>query len=685
MDILNSKDTIEIPEQKGEEVVVETNPFDLEQDEKELADLIDRKISDSQIFYENTLKLKTRRERNKKYWLGKQIDNDKLHSWTEGYVDNLIYQNLETRISLAVNKIPDIIVTATNNELEKIENAKNLTKALKIKLHRDMSRRVIKRGIRDNHLSFVGVVKCWWDDSVENGDYTFENINPNNIIFDHTATYPEDGFTADRMEYICEYKEEPLSLILSKFPEKKEELLKELAILDKDNQKRPTKLKYQEVWYTWYDESGKVYEAVCWKYKKIILKKMKNPYYDWEGYKEEEKTVYFNHFNKPRKPYIFFTYQNLGDHPIDDTTAVEQSLDLQDSVNKRGRQITTIADRAIPKLAVAGAYLQKDDVESITNDPDEVIWIKGAENINQAIMQIPAQMPSPMLLQMLQNDRSQIDSKFNTHATTRGERVPNESGIARTITREGDLATSDDIVAMVVERVFYEMCNWAVQMMKTQYDETHYIKDTGKDGEMIYLEMSRDTIDDGILVNVKGSTVDKAVLRDNSLTMAQYNQIDPLSLAEDLDLSNPKERTRRLIAFQSQDFQGYSDIAGLGQTVIPSAPETPQPQGNGAEIPPTTPPMEGMPGGVPAVPPVSPEMMGQVAPETPTPSQVQALEDIKMLASGQDVTPPPNVDQPYIQVFIELVQTPEFEQLPQEIQSNIELYVQKLKQLMGVS
>ena len=35
--------------------------------------------------------------------------------------------------------------------------------------------------------------------------------------------------------------------------------------------------------------------------------------------------------------------------------------------------------------------------------------------------------------------------------------------------------------------------------------------------------------------------------------------------------------------------------------------------------------------------------------------------------------------------FIELVQTPEFEQLPQEIQSNIELYVQKLKQLMGVS
>ena len=91
---------------------------------------------------------------------------------------------------------------------------------------------------------------------------------------------------------------------------------------------------------------------MVWKYQKLVLGKMKNPYWDWKGEKrlfkfddlgvkaepnEEEirqslfgdidlgqETIFHNHFSDPRKPYIFLNYDLWGDHPLDETTRIEQ-------------------------------------------------------------------------------------------------------------------------------------------------------------------------------------------------------------------------------------------------------------------------------------------------------------------------------------------------------------------------
>lgn len=648
----------ERPEENKErtaEVTDEVKPFDLNIDDDDFCSIIDRKIDNSNAYYKNTLHLDSRRRVNNDFWVGKQLDESKLYDYQVPYKDNLIWQDLETRISIASSRMPDIVVTPSSDKDLKKEAAKQLERALDIKIRTDTTKRLIKHGLRALHLDLQAAIKVRWDKNKgENGDFTFERVRADRILVDHTSTIPDDGFTADNMEWIVEWLEEPIALVVSKFPAKREELFATLGIIRGTQRQLATKIKYQEIWFTWYDKDGDIYEGTGWKYNKLVLGKMKNPYYDWEGYEKKlEKpkmvdgkevsveTLYHNHFDRPRKPYIFLTHQSLGNNPIDDTSAVEQAIPIQRSVNKRGRQITEIADRAVPKLAFAGRYIDKEQARRVTNDPDEHIWIQNAENIQQAILPIPATQPAPILYNDLMGNRMQIDSKFATHSTTRGETLPGESGVSKQVTREGDLMISDDLVNIVVERVVFEMANWATQMMKVMYDKPHFVKDLGRDGQYLEVEMTRDRIDDGIAVNVKASTVDKQQKRVDALTLAARKAIDPLTLIEDLDMPNPKERAKRLLAFMSGDFPLYAKVIGV---------EMPTPS--------------------------------QASNRTSEESKEQAIMDIQRIVAGEDFEPS-MPDEAYIQVFMEYVQGEEFQALDDEQKQRFIEYIAKLKEAVA--
>ncbi|HJZ04279.1 MAG TPA: hypothetical protein VJ327_00255 [Patescibacteria group bacterium] len=663
----------EIPsatQEQTTEVTVVSSPLTLDIDDNDLVSVIEFKISEAEAFYKNELKLESRRRTNVEMWLGKQLDESKLYDWQARYQDNIIWQDLETRISIAASRMPDIIVTPSDESEEKRDIAKQLEKGLDIKIKSDSSKRLIKHGLRNLHLYLQSAIKCRWDPNKgKDGDFLFELVRPARMIVDHTAIIPDEGFTADNMEMIVEWLEKPVSLVMSEFPAKRDELMRELGIIKGTARQMSSKIKYQEVWFTWYDKQGKKFDGVCWKYNKLILGKMKNPYFDWEGYTKSRQepnvengmtemdengqplmvdTLYHNHFDRPRPPYIFLTHQNLGRSPVDDTSAVEQSIPLQKAVNKRGRQITELADRSNPKLGFAGKYITKEDARRVTNDPDEHIWLQNADNINQAMTSIPGSPPSPVLLNDLLVNRSQIDSKFATHSTTRGEIQPNESGISKQITREGDLMISDDLANIVVERVVYEMANWATQMMKVMYDKPHYVKDLGANGELLQAELQRDKIDDGILVNVKASTTDQQQKRMDALTLAGQGSIDPLSLIEDLDMPNPKERAKRLIAFLSKDFQTYAQTIGV------------ELWGGGQ------PPQEGVQSGMP----------GQGG------GQQQAVLDIQRLQAGEQFEPsPPDAD--YVQTLIEYVNSDDFANQPEQVKMAFRDFVGKLKQTLS--
>lgn len=654
------KEPVEV-QQEG--TVVEEPIVDIDIDDNTLVSLIERRIAADDKKYNGELKLDTRTKLMRDMWIGNQLDLTKFDEWQVPYQDNIIWQDLEHRISIAAGRMPDFIVTPSNNTQEKQENAKRLERILEILIKNDMVKRLVKDSLRDLHLFLRSAIKVRWDQNRGlNGDIVYELVRPKRYGVEHTTTIPHDGFTSDNAELIYEWLEEPVDLIVSKFPEKKDELFNLLGIVRGTTRQMMAKIRYLECHFTFY-KSGKPIEGVCWKYKTLILDKKKDPNYDWEGYErateqlDEEgqpvvDTIYRNHFDRPRKPYILVSYTNLGESPYDDTSAVEQAIPLQRTVNKRGRQITEISDRAVPKMAFNGKYIQKEQARRVTNDPDEHIWLDGAdlEDVRKAVQSIPATPPNPILYQDLVSNRGQIDSKFSTHTTTRGEAAPNESGVSKQITREGDLVTSDDLVSMVVVRIIYELANWTVQLMKLNYDKEHVIKDIGPEGEMVYEELTRDMIDDGIAINVKASTVDKQVRRSEAMKLASQKAIDPYSLFQDLDYPNPKERTKRLLFFLGGQQDGYARY--MQDLKIDNFSQEQQPAGG----------PEG----------------------APYPGQdQQAILDIQRLEAGEQIQPTTQPTPEYIQAFKQYAASGALEQQSPEVQQNFIAYLQALQQMVA--
>lgn len=639
-------------EQQREQIVDQTTALSLPIEDNDIVSVINEKIG-AWNTYTKKIKLDERRKMNRDFWKGEQLDISKLDlRYQVPYIDNIIFDDLETRIALVAGRMPDIIVTPPNEEAQSVQNAKDIQDVLEYRLNASMTKRLIKDALRNYYLDFVSVIKCRWDKNKgENGDFVFELVRANRIGFDHTATIPHDGFTADNCDLIFEWIEEPVAVVMAKYPKAKDKLTAMLGGAQSLNQKRMvSKIRYKECWFRWYGTDGSLQSATCWLYNNLVLGKEKNPYFDWAGDTKiaademgqyQSNKIYKNFFEQPRAPYMLLSYQNLGESVVDDTTAVEQAIALQKISNKRGAQITELADRVAPRYTFMGSVISKEEARRVDpKDPTESIWLDSptTDDIRKGMMISQSAPPPPILYQDQAAIRQRIDSKFSTHGTSRGESNGNESGISKQITREGDLTTADDMSDIVVERVVYEMASWALQMIKMFYDKPHMIRFKGKDGENINREITQDHVEDGMIAEVKASSVDKQTRRADAMALVQSKSIDPQTLFEDLDVDNPKERTRRLLAFQNGVNDGYTaymqEVEGDAQ---PGAEE------------------ESMP-------------------------LEQAQQDLQAIISGQPVEPTALPSAEYVQIFADYAGGAEFDQQAPEIQQAIVAYIQKLQQ-----
>ncbi len=640
---------------QSEVVIDETTALSLPIEDTDLVSVIDEKIAKAKQ-HNTTLKLDERRKLNRDFWRGDQLDMTKLDlRYQVPYIDNLIYDDLETRITLAAGRMPDIICTPPSEEQGSVESAKQIEDFLNYRINSSMMKRLIKRGLRNMHLDFLGVVKCRWDKNKgENGDFVFEVVRANRVGFDHTATIPDDGFTVENCDLIYEWIEEPVAVVLAKFPDKRDKLTAMLGGAEAMNAKRlATKMRYMEAWFRWFDKSGEMLMGKCCKYNSLVLHKEKNPYYDWKGSADikaneqgeyESKQVFNNYFDQPRMPYMLMTYQNLGENIYDDTTPVEQAIPIQKVSNKRGAQITELADRVAPRYTFNGSVMSKEEARRVDpKDPTESIWLDQAgpdTDVRKGMLVTQSAPPPPILYQDQVGLRSRIDAKFSTNATTKGETNSGESGISKQITREGDLTVADDMSDIVVERVVQEMSAWALQMVKMFYEEPHMIRFSGKDGQTTFHEITRDSVEDGLVAEVKASSVDKQTRRADAMELVGAKSIDPQTLFEDLDVDNPKERTRRLIAFQMGPNDGYTAYMQ----------EVDGDSGGGQE-------------------------------ETMTAEMAQ--QDLQMLMSGQPVQPQGLPGDDYVAIFEQFIQGPEFDQQTTDIQQAIIQYIQQLQQIVN--
>lgn len=578
----------ELEFKKRADQVTDTPEIDVSASDIDLVDLIDAKVSEYSRYYDKE-KIKERSERNVEYWRGRQKGDDgRRLATSDEYRNNVIHRDLNVRVTNATSRMPDIIVMSPQMaEKDNVrDQVRKLEDWLRIRFDGDVQRRLAKASVMDNHLQFRGIWKYRYDE--DRKDAVVERLRPQDVIFDSTARIPEDGFTCDNMEFVGEWIEEATASVLAKFPKKADELKALLTSkVSKDGGKGswPSKLRYMQCWVTSHKSDGAPEELLVHKYDSVILSKGPNPYWDAdEGTglsmglerhdpsetlsalsdmtgipvvlpQSSEKPRKKNHFPFARKPYTVFSGENLGNGPLDDTTVVEVSLSLQDTVNRRGNQIGSINDWAIPKIFVAGSAIAEEKASNITRDPSEVVVVsKNVQDIRAAVMTVSGEPASPALYKDLQDAISQIDAHF---AASPIRQLSGESGLSKQISREDDLSRADEIAQTMVQRAVEEAANWLVQLAKIYFDEPHSATSSGPDRSLRSASVSSEMIPDDVQVVVKANAIDKPTLRNLSLNLVGSKAIDPMSLYEDLDYANPKERAHRLIDFLNGPPSGY--------------------------------------------------------------------------------------------------------------------------------
>lgn len=576
------------PEVVADKVLFEQDPLKLGVEDAILVDVVDKRIEESKSWFAKEKNLYDRQKKNENYLFGRSLITEGKQDYESDFLDNAIYEAEASIKPIALSRLPDLIVTPGQDTPESRHSAEELSKVLDNDIKRRQHRKVLALAFKHMPVYFTGVIKVRWDPlKGEFGDYVFENVHPNNIVLDHTATTNNP----DDMDFIAEALTLSIKEAIIRFPEAKEKLFTELKIPEEQQEnetKLATKIKIWEVWFKWYEKSEdqmgnvmfKPIECVLWKYKKLLLKKMKNPNWDWEGVEQptidgqpaEEsqlrevllyqlqgmntqinigtETLYKNYFKQPRKPYIFLGYDQWGEMPYDETSRIEQVIPLQKDVHKRGQQITEMADNAHGKDVFSkDSGVEAEQIQGMDfRNPKQALLIPG--DLSKMYVRIEPDQPSAALFQDKELNKSAIFEKMGAHDTTRGE-VTTDTATTSQIAREQDFGRIDDMTEETINAAAEEMAQWTMQMIKLRYSEEHFVKLLGRDGSVTFTRVHSDMIEDGMEVTVSASGVDKMMRKRQAVEMARMSLIDPLTFYEDLEVSNPKERAERLLIFNS--------------------------------------------------------------------------------------------------------------------------------------
>jgi hypothetical protein len=626
----------------GEEGVNDIqDPLSLDISNEEIVEIVDTRSKLSEDFYEKFYNLKERRRKNEIYRFGRQVGekekNKELKMYEARYLDNVIYEIENSIDPLLKSKMPDIMVSAGPgkgiNTDEADETAANVSTAINTDLHKREIRSAVSVALRHHPVYFTACIKAIWDPAID--DYKFITIHPNNITLDHTCT----THNADDMGYICEYVPSSIQEVIAKFPKAEHELriqLEKDGIIKAGNENwksMATEIKYKEVWFDWLKEKSGKWEKVCgviWKYKDVVLGKIKNPNYDYEGEEQyfiyddmsqesskrqmtaeemmgsamtgvepmgaQTETIYHNYFQFPRKPYYFFGYDQFGKVPIDETSRIEQNINNQQNMDDTGKQIIQENKNRGKHIFSKMAGLDGETLEQMDmNDPDQDILVDN--DVQSVHKYITPERASPQEYGSLNDSRSRMYAVAGASAV-RGQ-IQSDVATTNQIAREADFTRADDLAEETINACFEWMAQWALQFIKLRYTKDHWRKILGDKGVVTYFKLNRDVITDGMEVGIKASGTDKLKTQRNAMEMLKAGIVDPYNFYKDMDISNPEKRVEALITFQSNPLDYLMRIvqklsqeelaAKLMTSPLPNGaspmPGTTSPEGNGASQP----------------------------------------------------------------------------------------------------
>lgn len=509
-----------------EGVITQRRTAVFEMDDAELIEVADEWINEAQGMHGEFWKKQVRNER---YYVGRQLDHARMGRYQSRIVLNKVWQSLETVVPRATKRLPAPMVNlpAEDDTAKDMENriySNHLEDVLVALANQLDMPQLLKDFLRFHQLFYLGVMKFGYDE--ETGVW-IKNIRPQRILVP-----PRE--VVDEIDYVIEFHEDTLKVLREKFPGKTEEINEAIGRVNDKLIFEGTRLGYYEITTP---------EFKYWKINNVVLDKIENPHYDFDDVKR-------NHWKKPMFDYVFSDLWTLGISPYSQTTLVDQIITLQNSINKRKRQISDNADHANGMLlGYKDAGITKKDIaaiESARARPNAAVMTEGAPG---SVQQFTGQSLQAYVFDDMLQTINEVDNIFGTHSTTRGEKTPGEETFGgRQLLKESDQERIEELTQML-ERVSEKLYNAFAQMIRVHYKKPEYVSYLGEDGTSVQMKLDKKLIKDGVAIRVRqGSTLvkDRAALSAEAIQLWDRRAIDPITLYERLGDPSPFRTAERL-------------------------------------------------------------------------------------------------------------------------------------------
>lgn len=524
-----------------------------EQEDYLSVDLSDEEFLELRDEYENQHngyfpKIKPRQKTNKLYLTGMQNPQSTRKAPVSS---NLLFEATATFVPAALAKNPEPVVWSDNTS-----NGKQASSDLKttLEFHAKTLGMREKLSVMVWHWSvyFIASLKFGWDDEV--GEVKMEVKNPKNLKLDPNGYVDEFGHFVG---WLGDPVEVTAKRLIELFPKHK------AYITEKVNQKLGTMCTYTE----WWDDK------MCFStFYDVVLDAHKNEFFNYDSSEEEGH----NHFEKPKKPYVFLSVFSLQEEPYDFTNLIEQNISNQDQINRRDEQIDKNAAQSNNSLVLSGIAFNQETAHQAAQailDGDPILAPNG-DTTESAIRRLPANELPSGLLDAQENNKNTLRSIYGTQGITATQPDTDETAHGMVINTNRDSSRIGGGIGDALERVARASFDYLTQLYYVFYDEPHFASIMGNGAAVSYVMLQMQDQTRRFVVDVSPNSMkpkDEVSEMNLATQLMEGEMLDPLSFFERIDDSDPQGTATRLMEYKTNP-QGY-----IQQYLSPQLPPTQPP------------------------------------------------------------------------------------------------------------
>lgn len=540
---------------------------------------------------------------------------------------NRIFSNVEAVINSLIANPPKPNLIPGRNTPESIELAQ-LQEQYFINRYDELNvKETVRKGLRNLYFGRLIVLKPYWNHKTN--DFDCIAIDPRNVRFAKYSTKEVES------EFAIEEVVDTLEAVLARFPKKRKEILEATGLSEDQVAIQNPQVKYKEAWIK--DRVVFVYNDIIlgnirnpyWDWDGLLVtpqeeeellglggQPRKAKLQDIRMQQEErasamqmqqgqmmagageqdpsamsayQQTVHqteqgtfnaykFNHFDAPRKPYIFATVLNNENTPVGRTDFISQATPLQEAVDRRKRQLDDNAEMMNGWVKVDSEVMSKEDAQKLRYETTGVVWGKGVAT--GVARETGTALPNFIMEDMI-DSRQEIDNIMAASSAFRGEREGQETKAGRLALIQQSALRLNELV-QVVDYVNQELFNWFYQLAKVRYTETHYAKSMGEQNAVEIMELVQDDFEDGTEVRVTpGRTLpeDQEFTYERAQADVERGIISPIDYFRESGYQNPIETAKNAEIYKLNPIKavGITDEEMSQIAPQPPAPEPKEP------------------------------------------------------------------------------------------------------------